>query len=155
VDRGGLDAEGNGLTFAKKVTFMRRAGAKAVIIGNNKPEETIDDLTFTLTEDGTWVPTASVLYSDGSILKGLKSQSATVKLVGADYARLSGTSMATPHVSGVAALVWSARPSLTASQVRQVLQDSAKDLGTPGRDNTYGYGLVQAKAALDRLATIP
>jgi subtilisin family serine protease len=76
-----------------------------------------------------------------------------MKLIGVDYARLSGTSMATPHVSGVAALVWSARPTLTAAQVRGLLQDSAKDLGTPQRDNIYGFGLVQAKAALDLLQT--
>ena len=153
VDRGGQDADGVGLTFAKKVTFMRRAGAKAVIIGNNDPSDGIG--SFTLGSDGTWVPTASISYADGTALKALKGKDAKVKLVGVDYARLSGTSMATPHVSGVAALVWSARPSLTASQVRQVLLDSAKDLGTPGRDNTFGYGLVQAKAALDRLSTIP
>lgn len=153
VDRGGLDGEGNGLTFAKKVTFMRRAGAKAVIIGNNDPSDGTG--SFTLGSEGTWLPTASVSYAHGSALKALKGKDAKVKLVGVDYARLSGTSMATPHVSGVAALVWSARPSLTADQVRQILQDSAKDLGTPGRDNTYGYGLVQAKAALDWLAKIP
>ncbi len=153
VDRGGLDAEGNGLTFAKKVTFMRRAGAKAVIIGNNDPNDGIG--AFTLGSEGTWVPTASISFEDGSALKALKGQNATVKLVGVDYARLTGTSMATPHVSGVAALVWSARPSLTAAQVRDILEKSARDLGVAGRDDIYGHGLVQAKAAMDRLATIP
>jgi subtilisin family serine protease len=153
VDRGGLDAEGNGLTFAKKVTYMRRAGAKAVIIGNNDATDGMG--SFTLGSEGTWVPTASVSQVDGSTLKGLKGREAKVKLVGVDYARLTGTSMATPHVSGVAALVWSARPSLTASQVRQILQESARDLGATGRDPIFGYGLVQAKAAIDRLATFP
>jgi subtilisin family serine protease len=153
VDRGGLDGEGNGLTFAKKAAYMRRAGAKAVIIGNNDPADGIGN--FTLGTDGNWLPTASVSQADGTSLKALKDKDAKVKLVGVDYARLSGTSMATPHVSGVAALVWSARPTLTAVQVRQILQDSAKDLGSTGRDNTFGYGLVQAKAAMDRLQTIP
>jgi serine protease len=151
VDRGGLDAEGNGLTFAKKVTFMRRAGAKAVLIGNNDPTDGMGN--FTLGSAGTWLPTASVSFSDGSALKGLKGRDAQVKLVGVDYARLSGTSMATPHVSGVAALLWSARPSLTASEVRALMQDSATDLGTPGRDNLHGFGLVQARKALDLLKT--
>ena len=86
-------------------------------------------------------------------VKGLKSRDAKLKLIGVDYASLSGTSMATPHVSGVAALVWSARPSLTAEQVRGLLQDSAKDLGAQGRDNIYGFGLVQAKKAVDLLQT--
>jgi subtilisin family serine protease len=153
VDRGGLDAEGAGLTFAKKVTFMRRAGAKAVLIGNNDPTDGIGN--FTLGSTGTWLPTASVSLADGAAIKGLKSRQAKVKLVGVDYARLSGTSMATPHVSGVAALVWSARPSLTAAQVRAILEETAEDLGATGRDTTYGFGLVRAKAALDKLQTLP
>ncbi len=60
----------------------------------------------------------------------------------------TGTSMATPHITGVAALVWAANPTYSASQVRNVLQTTAKDLGTAGRDNYYGYGLVNAAAAL-------
>jgi subtilisin/minor extracellular protease Epr len=63
------------------------------------------------------------------------------------YAFLDGTSMATPHVSGVAALVWAAHPSWTNVQVRQRLQATATDLGAPGKDKYYGYGLVNAAAA--------
>ncbi len=72
-----------------------------------------------------------------------------------DYARFPGTSMATPHVTGVAALVWSARPTLKANEVRTLLERSAKDLGEPGHDRQYGHGLVQAKAALDALQQLP
>jgi subtilisin family serine protease len=68
---------------------------------------------------------------------------------------MSGTSMAAPHVSGIAALLFSAHPSATPEQVRQALRDSAKDLGASGRDSDYGYGLVQAKAALDTLSQLP
>ncbi|PCK32689.1 S8 family serine peptidase [Pseudoalteromonas piscicida] len=67
------------------------------------------------------------------------------------YRSISGTSMATPHVSGVAALVWSHFPQCTAQQIRQVLNTTAKDKGQSGRDTSYGYGIVQAKAALDYL----
>jgi subtilisin family serine protease len=60
-----------------------------------------------------------------------------------------GTSMATPHASGVAALVWSAKPSLTNKEVRDILQKSAKDLGSQkGWDATFGWGLVQACPAV-------
>lgn len=151
ADRGGLDAEGNGLTFAKKVNYLRRAGAKAVIIGNNDPGEGTGN--FTLGAAGTWLPTASVSFADGSAIKALKSKDAKVTLTGVDYARLDGTSMATPHVSGVAALVWSAKPSLTATQVRALLQDSALELGAAGKDNIYGHGLVQSKKAMELLQT--
>ncbi|MFQ2167403.1 S8 family peptidase [Aeromonas hydrophila] len=68
------------------------------------------------------------------------------------YAYYSGTSMATPHVVGVAVLVWSQRLECSNDQLRQTLRSSAQDLGALGRDNSYGYGLVQAKAAADRMA---
>ena len=69
------------------------------------------------------------------------------------YAAWSGTSMATPHVAGVAALVWSYNPSWTNAQIRQALQQTAKDKGDPGRDLFFGYGIVQAKDALDFLCS--
>src|SRR6478736_6023911 len=68
------------------------------------------------------------------------------------YAYYNGTSMAAPHVSGVAALIWSKHPGATNVQVRTALTNSAEDLGTPGRDDSYGFGLVRAKNALDALA---
>ena len=65
-----------------------------------------------------------------------------------DYEEFSGTSMASPHVAGVAALIWSARPSLGAAELEAVLRASAVDLGDPGRDNVYGSGRLDAEAAL-------
>lgn len=69
------------------------------------------------------------------------------------YASWDGTSMATPHVSGVAALVWSHYTHCSAAQIRNALTATAEDLGSAGRDNYYGYGLVQAKAMYDALAS--
>lgn len=69
------------------------------------------------------------------------------------YERFSGTSMASPHVAGVAALVWANRPSLGVAQLEAVLRASATDLGTPGRDDHYGSGRVDAAAAL--VAPVP
>ncbi len=64
------------------------------------------------------------------------------------YAALRGTSMATPVVAGVAALVWAKNPSWDWKQVRAHIEKTSKDLGTPGFDNNFGHGLVQAGAAL-------
>ena len=67
------------------------------------------------------------------------------------YEAWDGTSMATPHVSAVAALVWSWDPTLTNVEIRNALTATAQDLGTAGRDIYFGYGLVQARAALEYL----
>jgi thermitase len=63
----------------------------------------------------------------------------------------SGTSYAAPHVAGVAALVWSQYPTLSNSEVRQILTSTAVDLGDAGRDIYYGYGKVNASRAVSYL----
>lgn len=63
------------------------------------------------------------------------------------YGVQCGTSMAAPYVTGVVAIVRAMEPSFTASQVRFRLFDTAKDLGPPGHDTNFGYGLVDARAA--------
>ncbi len=69
------------------------------------------------------------------------------------YRSLSGTSMATPHVAGAAALVWSFFPQCTNEQIRSALNATAQDKGSSGRDNFYGYGIVKSKDAYDYLNT--
>ncbi|AEV87601.1 peptidase [Actinoplanes sp. SE50] len=71
------------------------------------------------------------------------------------YASMSGTSMATPHVAAVAALLLAAKPGLTPDQVQTALETSAADLGTAGRDDDYGYGRVDAAAALTAVDATP
>lgn len=61
---------------------------------------------------------------------------------------LFGTSMATPHVAGVAALLWEWQPTLTAEEVRAGLCAGAQDLGAPGRDSHFGCGRVDALRTL-------
>jgi len=67
---------------------------------------------------------------------------------GSKYTSMSGTSMAAPFVSGVAALVWSVDSSLSRDAVRSLLGSTADDLGSPGRDSYYGYGRVNAYGAV-------
>jgi thermitase len=65
------------------------------------------------------------------------------------YAALSGTSMASPHISGVAGLIRAINPKLSADQVRDILQRTATDVGSPGKDPYFGAGLVNVQAAID------
>lgn len=62
-----------------------------------------------------------------------------------------GTSAACPQVSGVAALMISVNPNLTEAQVRTILQQTATDMGGTGFDNTFGFGRLNAEAALRRI----
>jgi serine protease len=64
------------------------------------------------------------------------------------YWYFDGTSMATPHVSGVAALILAENPTWTGEQVRHALQSTANDLGTTGKDDEYGWGLLDAPDAI-------
>ena len=68
--------------------------------------------------------------------------------VGWGFYSMMGTSMASPHVAGVAALIKSLHPNWGPDEIRQALTDTAVDLGEPGRDDAYGHGLVDAAAAV-------
>ncbi|MDH3454725.1 MAG: PKD domain-containing protein, partial [Desulfuromonadales bacterium] len=68
------------------------------------------------------------------------------------YYFYQGTSMATPHVSGVAALLLAQDPSRTPDQIRAILQATAKDKGPAGWDPNYGWGILDAAAALNYAA---
>lgn len=65
-----------------------------------------------------------------------------------EYDALDGTSMAAPHVAGVAALMLSANSGLTPAQVETYLRRGSEDMGTPGRDDFYGAGRLNAAAAV-------
>jgi len=84
---------------------------------------------------------------------GVESTVTTGGGSGFGYASFSGTSMATPHVAGVAALVWSHFPDCSNNQIRNVLLKTALDRGDNGCDENYGYGIVRAKAAYDLLSS--
>jgi thermitase len=67
---------------------------------------------------------------------------------GGGYVKFSGTSMATPHVAGVAAEIASQNPSWGPAQIRAKLDAAVDDLGAPGRDSTFGFGRVNLEKAL-------
>jgi len=97
-----------------------------------------NDAPASFTNFGTWVELAAPgvhIYS--TVLNN-------------SYAYRGGTSMAAPHVSGVAALIWSQFPGMTRDQVRIRLRKTADDLGQLGFDKYYGYGRVNARKAVEQ-----
>jgi len=70
-------------------------------------------------------------------------------VLGSSYASYSGTSMATPATSGVVALVKAAHPAFSVTQTENALTKTAKDLGKKGKDTSFGWGRIEAQAAVN------
>ena len=138
------------ISFGAKVANCQASGGVGAVLWNNIP----DMLYATLGTTVTTIPSVAVSGVDGQVLMTKLGQSAAIAITGVSYEYYNGTSMATPHVSAVAALVWSYFPSCTGEEIRATLRKSAQDLGEAGRDDKYGHGLVQAKAAHTRIATM-
>jgi subtilisin family serine protease len=136
------------ISFADKVLACQNGGGVAAVIYNN----TTGSLSGTMGTTVVTIPALGISQTDGQYLKANRLGSSSAVNVGTgNYAYFDGTSMATPHVSAVAALVWSNHPTCTNANVRNALNATAEDLGVAGRDSSFGYGLVKAKAASDYL----
>jgi len=114
----------------------------------------------TLGDEGDWIHAIGITQADGQYLVANKLDQVGIvedypPAPGSGYEAWNGTSMSAPHVSGVAALLWSANPALTNVQIREAMASTAMDLGDLGYDVHYGYGLVQAYDALDSLGLVP
>jgi serine protease len=124
------------------------AGAAGIIVYSNSALPGLQNPFLVDANSDITVPSVSIDRTTGLALKAKLGQSTTVSNQGnRDYAYYNGTSMATPHVSGVATLVWSYHPECSASQVRAALNATADDLSVAGRDNQTGYGMINAVAA--------
>lgn len=140
-----LIRRGGGITFATKATNAVAAGAVGVIIANNAAGL----FNGTLNGNST-VPVIGISQADGDDLFARGAIPVTIATSGGHgYASFSGTSMACPHVAGVAALMVAevGRRHATPAQIREALEATATDLGAPGRDDLFGFGLVNAQAA--------
>ncbi|NEZ03121.1 S8 family serine peptidase [Wenzhouxiangella sp. XN201] len=138
--------ERGNISFEDKTLACEAGGGVAAVIYNN-----VSGMLFGALSDptATTIPSVGVSDTSGAQLSGRTGNTVAVTVESGNYDYYNGTSMATPHVSAVAALVWSTDTTLTNNDIRNVLQVTAEDLGAAGRDDSYGYGLVQAKAAVD------
>ncbi len=138
------------ITFAEKVSRAAENGAIAVIIFNNE-EGKFNGVIEPSPGAEAAIPAVSMDQETGESLKeSLHHESLLVQvsLEPTDYAEMSGTSMASPHVAGVAALVRSVNPQLSPAEVRAVLRASAMPLVEQDPENKYGSGLVDAYEAV-------
>lgn len=145
-------ASRGGPSFAEKAVAAMDAGCAALVIHNVHPGNFNGTLGTATAADGRpWIPVVSISLEEGLYLKEQIEAGptrATVLNGPGNLAILSGTSMASPHAAGVAALVLSRNPALTPDQVRAVLRGSSDDLGTPGWDPVFGYGRINARRAV-------
>jgi len=146
IDRGSY-------SFHDKVLNCQNAGGIGAIIINNEPGMLYGTLG---SPNATTIPAVGAAFEDRSTLVALTAEpediTANVAIGASDYGYMSGTSMATPAVSGIAALVWSHHSSCTGADIRNALKVTATGAGNRISDK-FGYGIVQAVAANDYLVT--
>lgn len=143
------------LPFATKARNAVDAGAIGVVFFNNGEignRWTLRSDKEPWSQDYAFPIAVGITEADGLKLQQQQKGRITVSHEPNDYGYLSGTSMATPHVAGAAALIWSMAPDATAAQVIDALVSTAADHGTPGHDSLYGAGVLDVNAAAKRLA---
>ena len=138
-------------TIMSAANYMKsKGGLVFVAAGNNNIDENIST-------DGSMIVVSATDNSDAKASFSSWGNFVTLAAPGTymlttdnngDYSTWQGTSFASPLAAGVAALVMAARPDLGGSQVQSLLTSTAVDLGAAGRDPVFGYGRVNAAAAV-------
>ncbi|ABZ75544.1 peptidase S8 and S53 subtilisin kexin sedolisin [Shewanella halifaxensis HAW-EB4] len=141
IDRGAI-------SFHDKVLNCENSGGIGAIIINNEPGMLYGTLGDT---NATTIPAAGATFEDRTAI--IAASSANLSIGTSDYGFMSGTSMATPAVSGIAARVWSNHNQCTGEEIRAALNASARDSGASGHDVYFGHGIADAAAADTYLTT--
>jgi serine protease len=141
-------------SFAQKVAAVQSGGGAAAVIYNHAASDPTCGVFSGTLNGETSIGAITLSCADGADAKTAVNSTGTVRSAfqapASGYEAWDGTSMATPHVSAVAALVWSCHPGKSNHEIRNALNKTAKDKGTAGRDSSYGFGIVQAKDALTK-----
>lgn len=135
----GNDREEPGLDFGRAPSYPAALPGVIAVAASDE-----DDRIVSFSNAGRWCSVSAPGYD-------ILSTTPTYPVydpVAPDYDSMSGTSMASPYVAGVAALLLSLRPQLTPGQVKSILEKSADDIGVPGFDAFAGFGRVNAARAL-------
>lgn len=148
----------NSATIHDAGNYARRSGAVVVVAADNTsgfkdwaPSDSVVVIGATTTSDtragfSTYGPHVDL---------GAPGLNVSTTARGGGYGDFSGTSAASPVGAGVYGLMMSANPALLPSQLDQIAFETAQDLGTPGRDNEFGHGRINAAAAVARALVTP
>jgi subtilisin family serine protease len=138
------------VSFFDKVNNCEESGGIGAVIINSEPGVLSGTLGTTNT---TSIPAVGAALEDREAL--VDAVAMDISITSSDYGYLSGTSMATPAVAGLAALVWSNHPDCSGEDIRAALKATAEDGGAEGNDDFFGYGIVKASAADTYLTSNP
>jgi subtilisin family serine protease len=138
------------VSFFDKVNNCEESGGIGAVIINSEPGVLSGTLGTTNT---TSIPAVGAALEDREAL--VAAAAMDISITSSDYGYLSGTSMATPAVAGLAALVWSNHPDCSGEDIRAALKETADHRGVAGKDDFFGYGIVKAKAADTYLTSNP
>jgi len=142
------------LTFIDKASNAAKAGAIGIIVYNNV-DGPLNAALGTTAKSAAAIPATApflgITQADGQALLATPNATITMSSGFEQFAYEQGTSMSCPYAVGAAALVWATSPNSTAANVATALEQTAKDLGAPGKDDTFGYGLVNALDAAKML----
>ena len=130
------------ISFHDKVLNCQNSGGVGAIIINSEAGMLYGTLGDA---NATSIPAVGAALEDRTALVG--ATNADIFIGTSDYGYMSGTSMATPAVSGLAALVWSNHNDCTGTDIRNAMKASAADSGASGKDDKFGYGIVKAAEA--------
>ena len=151
-----LGGEDHSAALAEAVGYARERGCLIVAAAGNESGAVL----YPAANDGVLAVVATTRW-DGRWCRSNYGPEVDAAAPGADiysttlngtYLSASGTSAAAPHVSGLAALVWSVRPDLTNDDVARVITETVRDLGAPGWDRFFGWGLIDAYQAVSSVA---
>jgi len=136
-----ISAVGNSNAFAPDLVFYPAAYETVVGVGSVNADSLVSQFSQRTSSVMVTAPGERVPWGGNSPRGG--------------YATISGTSYSAAYVSAFATLLLSKYPEMTPADFRQLLQDSSRDLGEPGYDTAYGYGVIDVSLALELSSPVP
>lgn len=151
-----FDGVARSASIISAAQYMKSKGGLVVVAaGNNSIDEAITPTTSMIAVSATDSNDVKASWSSYGSFVAVSAPGTSIWTTnrGGGYGQWQGTSFASPVAAGVVALMMSAQPTLPNAQIENLLYSTAVDLGATGRDSYYGYGRVNAAAAVSAAAS--